>query len=273
MPQDLLDKIVNAGLDRRNFVKRVGVTGLGVAATAMLGSKLMNAQETADALTTSFTDVDILNFALNLEFLEAEFYLMATYGTTLQKFGILNANQVSGPTTGGKMVDFSKSAFAFVASGLRTDEVAHVELLLATLGSSAVKKPAINLDGLGYGYANVNDFLKLGRQFEDTGVSAYLGAAPLIQNKTYLAAAGAILGTEAQHSGSVRLACIWNGVKSPAVDSLDVPPTQSTPFDVDKNALSIPRTFSQVLKIVYGGGSCSGGFFPSGVNGNINCTS
>lgn len=36
---------------------------------------------------------------------------------------------------------------------------------------------------------------------------------------------------------------------------------------MDKNGLSIPRTASEVLKIVYGGGSCSGGFYPAGMNG------
>jgi hypothetical protein len=171
------------------------------------------------------------------------------------------------------MVNFTKADVSFVASGLRTNEVDHVKLLRSALGSAAAKKPAINLSALGYGFASVDDFLKLARQFEDVGVSAYLGAAPLISSKTYLAAAGAILATEAQHSGSIRLACIWNGVTSPAVDSLDVPPTQSTPFDVDKNGLSIPRTTSQVLKIVYGGGSCSGGFYPEGMNGAITCAS
>jgi Ferritin-like domain len=60
-------------------------------------------------------------------------------------------------------------------------------------------------------------------------------AAPLITSKTYLAAAAAIMATEAQHSGSLRLECILNHVTSPAVDSLDVPPTESTPYDVDKN--------------------------------------
>lgn len=111
----------------------------------------------------------------------------------------------------------------------------------------------------------------MGRQFEDVGVSAYLGAAPLITNKTYLSAAAAILATEAQHSGSLRLECIQRAVVSPAVDSLDIPPTSKAPYDVDKNSLSIPRTTSQVLNIVYGGGSCSGGFYPSGMNGTIVC--
>jgi hypothetical protein len=105
------------------------------------------------------------------------------------------------------------------------------------------------------------------------GVSAYLGAAPLITSSAYLAAAGAILSTEAQHSGAVRLGCVMTGVASPAVDSKDVPPTAKTPFDLDKNGLSISRTTSQVLNIVYAGKKCAGGFYPNGMNGTIVCQS
>lgn len=273
MKSDLIDKIVNGTLDRRGFVKRAGMTGLGAAATAMLGSSLLRAQTSSSSSstpTTSYTDTDILNFALNLEYLEAEFYLMATWGTTLVKLGVLTEDDTTGPTTGGNMVNFSGANIAFLASALRSDEIAHVEYLRAALGSAAAKKPSINLAALGYGFSSVDDFMKLSRQFEDVGVSAYLGAAPLV-SETYLPAAAAIMATEAQHSGSMRLSCIWYGVNSPAVDSLDVPPTESTPYDVDKNALSIPRTFDQVLAIVYAGGNCSGGFYPSGMNGTITC--
>jgi hypothetical protein len=266
MKKDLVDRLISSPTDRRRFMKRVGATGIGVAAATMLGGSLGKIQA-----ASTITDADILNFALNLEYLEAEFYSMATFGATLQQLGILTASQVSGPTTGGEMVNFNGSPVAFLATALRVDEQTHVTFLRNTLGSAAVKKPTINLDALGYGFESVNDFLKLGRQFEDVGVSAYLGAAPLITSKTYLRAAAAITATEAQHSGSVRLDCIRFGVTSPAVDSLDVPPTEQTPYDVDKNALSIPRTTSQVLKIVYGGGSCSGGFYPSGMNGTIVC--
>jgi hypothetical protein len=270
MKTEVIERIVNNPSDRRKFIKRVGVTGLGVAAASMLGGSLNKVQA-----ASAITDADILNFALNLEYLEAEFYSMATYGSTLLELGVITSSEQSGPTTGGNMVpDFGASPLAFLATALRVTEIDHVKYLRAALGSAAVLKPTINLNALGYGFSSVDSFLKLSRQFEDVGVSAYLGAAPLISSKTYLAAAGAILATEAQHSGSIRLACIQNDVTSPAVDSLDIPPTQQTPYDVSSsNALSIPRTTSQVLAIVYAGGTCTGGFYPDGMNGTITCRS
>ena len=63
---------------------------------------------------------------------------------------------------------FSNCLFAFVASALRVDEIDHVKFLRSALGSSAAKKPAINLNALGYGFANTSDFLKLGHQFSNT---------------------------------------------------------------------------------------------------------
>jgi hypothetical protein len=266
MKTELLEGIVNNPTDRRNFLKRAGVTGLGVAAATMMGAGF---EERAHA-SSMITDTDILNFALNLEYLEAEFYAVSTYGATLVQLGVITASDQSGWTTGGHVVpNFGKSAEAYMANALRETEIAHVAYLRSALGSYAVKKPAINLDALGYGYSDVNSWLKLARQFEDVGVSAYLGAAPLISSKTYLAAAGAILSTEAFHAGAIRAACITNGVYSPAVDSMDVPPGPGSPYDVNKMALAIPRTTSQVLNVVYAGGSSSGGFYPQGMNGTI----
>ena len=254
--------------DRRSFLKGAGLTGIGLASVALVGKQFGTGEQRVEA--ASISDIDVLNFALNLEYLEAEFYAVATYGATLVELGVITSMDQTGPTTGGQMVPgFAKLPEAFLASALRIDEIKHVLLLRSALGSNAVKKPAINLDALGYGFANVNDWLKLARQFEDVGVSAYLGAAPLINTSPYLATAAAILGTEAQHSGSIRDVCIMNGVTSPAVDSLDVPPTPNTPYDVDENGLSIPRSTSQVLNIVYAGGRSSGGFYPEGMNGSI----
>jgi hypothetical protein len=261
---------LSTGANRRTFLKGAGLTGISLAGAAMIGSKLGADQPRVQA--ASLTDVEILNFALNLEYLEAEFYSMATYGATLLQLGVITSGEQTGPTTGGQAVpNFKNLPQAYLATALRDDEINHVIYLRAALGSSAAKKPAINLNALGYGFSDVNSFLKLARQFEDVGLSAYLGAAPLISSSTYLAAAGGILATEALHSGSIRDVCIMNGVTSPAVDSLDVPPTAQKPYAVDKNSLAIPRTTSQVLNIVYAGGSCSGGFYPNGMNGSVTC--
>jgi hypothetical protein len=262
-----LDGVVDSPGARRKFLKQVGATSIGVAAMTMLGSGV----DSLHAATT-ITDTDILNFALNLEYLEGEFYSVATFGSTLEQRGIIPVSAVGGPTTGGKMVPgIAKSIIAYVAAALRYDEEQHIIFLRAALGSAAVKKPAINLDALGFGFDGVNDFLKLSRIFEDVGVSAYLGAAPLIESKTYLDAAARIMDTEAQHSGTIRDRNIQFGISSPAVDSKDVPPTQKHPFFVDSKGLTIPRSTSEVLNIVYHGGNCSGGFYPSGMNGTIKC--
>ena len=263
------EEVITTAANRRTFLKGAGLTGLSLAAAGMVTTEF--AGQRAEAATT-YNDVDILNFALNLEYFEAEYYAMATYGATLVQLGVITSAQQTGPTTGGKAISgFATLPEAYLASALRSDEIEHVMYLRKALGSAAVKKPAINLDALGYGFGNIDEFLKITRQFEDVGISAYLGAAPLITSKAYLAAAAAIMATEAQHASAIRTVCIRNGVTSPAVDSLDVPPSPNLPFNTDNNGLSIPRTIRQVLNIVYQGTGCSGGFFPAGLNGNIAC--
>ncbi len=144
-----------------------------------------------------------------------------------------------------------------------------MKFLRSALGSAAVKKPTINLDALGIGFSDWKSFIQLAAIFEDVGTSAYNGAAPLIANKTYLAAAAMIYGTEAQHSGALRTHAIDFGIQVPNADGKSVPPTPHTPFFDDSMGLTIARTTTEVLHIVYHGGTHSGGFFPNGLNGNI----
>jgi rubrerythrin len=124
-------------------------------------------------------DVDILNFALTLEYLEAAFYDEAKSRVKA------NGDVMS-------TIDL-----------LAKDEAEHVEALEATikqLGGMPVTAPKVK-----FPYSNTIDFLKLAVTFEDTGVSAYNGAAPMIKSKELLATAGGIVQVEARHAGAVRL--------------------------------------------------------------------
>jgi len=86
---------------------------------------------------------------------------------------------------------------------LASDEAEHVDALKATikqLGGTPVTPPKVK-----FPYSSTDDFLKLAVTFEDTGVSAYNGAAPMIESKEVLAAAGGIVQVEARHAAAIRL--------------------------------------------------------------------
>lgn len=258
---------------RRGFVKRLGMASAGVGA-------FFASVNSADA--QNITDADIVQFALNLEYLEAEFYTVARMGKTIDQMGIgITGSGNTGPTTGGQKVTFIEgSSLAVSADQIGADERAHVTLLrttLTSLGITPIAKPAINLNALGTGFESQEAFIALARAFEDVGVSAYGGAAPLLTNKTILAAAARILAAEAEHTGNLRLHAGLYQAKTMALDAVDiVPPPSGTQYiSVDSNGLSAVRTPGQVLFIAYGGkaNATSGGFFPNGVNGTLNTSS
>jgi hypothetical protein len=277
MKLDLLKTLVESPLSRRDFAKKMGITAGGLVGASMLGSTLLSgvtkaaAQESSATASPSatVTDADILNFALNLEYLEAEFYTKAVTGKNLIQAGIIPGSAETGPTTGGTQINFGAAPeIKMIAQQIMDDEQSHVKFLRSALGSGAVKKPTINLNAAG-GFTNYKQFLELARDFEDVGVSAYGGAAPLIKNSTYLAAAARIALAEAEHSGVIRLKMVLTGLQEPKVDSQDIPPTWSNLFSLNSSGFAIVRSTSQVLKIVYAGGTNKGGFYPDGFNGTI----
>ena len=280
--------------DRRNFLKSAGVTGLGLASATLAAGKLgaFDKSPIAKSLginskpvsAAAYSDVDILNFALNLEYLETEFYTVAVTGQNLEQRGFTYPGVgTPGATTGGAKVPFPvqsaaagalNSSLIAVAEGLLADEHAHVNYLRLLLGKYAVAKPAINLDALGIGFKTYQQFLTLARAFEDTGSSAYNGAAPLISSEFYRQTAVQIASTEAYHGGNLRLLIALEGITVTKTDKEDIipPPAGKDYFADDKNGLALVRTPSEVLAIVYGksaAGTSSGGFFPNGVNGTI----
>jgi hypothetical protein len=263
---EALEELTRSAVSRRDFAKRTWLGSL----VAVGGLSVIDAQ---DLLAQQITDVDILNFALQLEYLEAEFYTVATTGRRIQDAGIaVNGRGRGGATTGGAQVSLDERT-RVVADAITRDEQAHVRFLRTALGGDAVAKPEINLEALNLGFRNQNEFITLARAFEDVGVSAYGGAAPLIDNARILAAAARIALTEAQHGGVLRYLAYQGNVTTPPVDEQDVP-AQGSPngqvFFVDGNGLSIVRQPDKVAAIVYGGrGRAEGGFFPAGLNGLI----
>ena len=268
-PEQELNRIQYArALNRRRFLTGLGATGLAAGAAIAIGCGSGMKSSVPPVMAGSPQPADVLNFALNLEYLEASFYLYATTGTGLSS---ADMGSGAGTVTGGAQVTNFSPTLANIAAQIAADEQTHVEALRSALGSSAVPMPNINLGALGT-INNQTLFLQVARAFEDTGVSAYIGAAQyLVSSVPDLTYAAQILAVEAYHASNIRQNIIQMGLTSAATDSMDVPPTTSAYF-CEKGALAIERTPQQVLNIVYANtstGVTSGGFYPNGMNGTI----
>ncbi len=303
---EALDGRVRRREGRREFFK----AALGAAAVG--GAFAFASAAEAQAVT----DNDVLNFALNLEYLEANFYSYAAFGTPIAA-NLTTGTGTLGVATGGRLVNFTDPVVRQYANEIAQDEIAHVAFLRSALTSAATAQPAIDVGvapngafsnaaraaGLITGateffdpYASDENFLLGAYIFEDVGVTAYKGAAPLITNKAFLEAAAGILAVEAYHASIVRTVLYAKGVATPALrtaadaisnarDSLDgstdldqgISPittgagVTSNIVPLDNNGIAYSRTTGQVLNIVYLNKAAvtMGGFFPAGVNGSI----
>ena len=285
-------------LGRRRLMKGAGA---GAVALGTLGGASIATSTAASAAT--YTDADILNFALNLEYLEAEFYLRATTGQPLSAFVGVTGTGNLGTVTGGSLVPFQTPAVAYFALRIANDELAHVKFLRDALGSAAVAEPQIDFTSAFSTLAQAAGLVAPGQSFdpfadevgfllgsyifEDVGVTAYAGAANLLTVPDNLSYAASVLAVEGFHAGAVRgyLSQIGGGVATNAISALrtklgGVPDNgtdvSGNPYNfnnVDYNGQVYRRTTQEVLNIVYGGASATGGlFFPAGVNGLFNST-
>ncbi len=325
----LYDK-AKLALTRRSFM-----AGAGAAAAATTLAGCSNYTAPFMGTQTYYTDADILNYALNLEYAEAEFYLRAATGSGLASTDITAGSASSYQTVGAvttsvtingtvtpyvQQVPNLTTAQSQILNEIAFEEQQHVKFLRAALGTSAVPRPALDLTFFGalamaagittvaYGsggftpYDSFNDFLVGSFVFEDVGVTAYSGAAPLISAAGvaagYLTAAAGILAVEAYHAAYVRTALtgisiannsnaligiankvealrqtLTVGASGSVETALTLPTSSSTPSAIVaasvSGAVGFARTPNQVHHIVYGNpavGASSGGFFPSGTN-------
>jgi hypothetical protein len=290
--------------DRRRFLKTASATGLGLVGAGLL-TGIEATSASASTGSAAISDGAILNFALNLEYLEAEFYSHAVHGYGLPSSLTSGKGQL-GPVEGGHQVPFKSKSIRQFATEIARDEYEHVAFLRKALGGAAVARPEINIGaaftaaaaaaglikkGQAFNvYASEDNFLLGAFIFEDVGVTAYKGAAPLITNKTYLGAAAGILAVEAYHAANIRTALYDRGLAagadaiSAARDSLDGASHddqgitlngQANIVPADANGLAFGRTPGQVLNVVYltPKAANSGGFYPHGVNGQLHTSS
>ena len=201
---------------RRQFLGTMGLVGAG----AVLASC---APSMAQPMGKPNLDGEIFNFALNLEYLEAAFYLAAV--GRLQELDMAggDSSKVILPTgfnpRDGKGIPTLSADVRAYANETATDEKNHVAAIRATLKGAAVTQPTLDLSGSfdaagqaasggaikGFNpYANELFFLHGAFIFEDVGVTAYKGAAKYITNPDYLESAAGILAVEAYHAGSIR---------------------------------------------------------------------
>jgi Ferritin-like domain len=281
-------------INRRQALQNFGLVGVGAALAACTPPVIAVDPPKPDL------DVAVLNFALNLEYLEAEFYLWA-----------------GGPASvGGRKLTYTglpiDAAVQAYIEEIAIDEENHVKFLRKALGDKAVARPKINIGGavgdafyeagkaasggaiLGFDpYANALFFLHGAFIFEDVGVTAYKGASPLITNPGFLEAAAGILAVEAYHAGEIRT-LLYSQRDVVAAAGLKVSQIVQAISDLrgsvgggkdqgilgangkgnilptDENSIAFSRSTREVLNIAYGAKDATkGSFFPEGLNGTI----
>jgi len=172
-----LAQIQIEGTTRAVFLARATL-----AAGAIVGAGALTPFVSGALAQDARVDADVLNFALTLEYLESAFYKEAL-------------SEVPGLSREVRRL----------AEELRNNEAEHVAALTAALesvGAKPDKEPRVSFGGA---FANESTFLRFANVFEDTGVSAYNGAATRIKSKGVLRAAGAIVQVEARHAALIRL--------------------------------------------------------------------
>lgn len=287
--------------DRRSLFGFTSGEGALVAMGAIAASTVMPLTEAVAQQAESSTDIDLFNFALNLEYLETDFYLRGLGMTVDEVF----RTSFGASVKGGRKVQFSNAAREGMIKNIAGNEVAHIKFLRATTGSQAAQRPPIDMDA-GFAavaaaaglsnfdpFGNEMDFFLGGMLFEDVGVSVLKGSARKIRSLTLRESAAGLLGSEGYHMGAIRsviykMGDTWRS-RAAAIsefrDRLDGPQDLDQPpvkvgnmaniTPANENGIALGRTPEHALNIIYGNparGIMAGGFYPEGFNGRIRST-
>ncbi len=287
--------------DRRSLFGFTSGEGALAAIGAIAASTAIPLTEAVAQQAESSTDIDLFNFALNLEYLETDFYLRGLGMTVDGVFG----TSFGAPVKGGRKVQFSSPAREGMIKNIAGNEVAHIRFVRAITGSQAAQRPPIDMDA-GFAavtaaaglsnfdpFASEMDFFIGGMLFEDVGVSVLKGSARKLKSLTLRESAAGLLGSEGYHMGAIRsviykMGDTWRS-RAAAIsefrDRLDGPQDLDQPpvkignmaniAPANENGIALGRTPEHALNIIYGNparGIMAGGFYPEGFNGRIRST-
>ena len=291
-------------LDRRSLFGQSSGKAAMLARGTVAAAAAVPMTAAAAAEGDNLSDADILNFPLNLEYLETEYYLRGTMGVTLDE---VMRTSMGAPVRGGRKVAFSSPVREGLLKNIAGNELAHVRFVsdtVARLGGRPIARPAIDFEAGFAGvaraaglpdfdpFASEMDFFLGAMLFEDVGITGLKGLANKIRNRTVLESSAGLLASEGYHMGAVRSVLYKMGEpahrRSAAIsdlrDRLDGPDDRDQPVvlngranivPANRNGIAYSRTPQHVLNIVYNNpaqGVLQGGFFPQGVNGRIRAT-
>lgn len=259
--------------------------------------------------TPAFTDTDLVNFLLNISYLQGQYFAFATTGASLSS-DILTGTGTAGTATGGPAVNFADANISQFAREIAAELRAQIVFERAFVGTAnAIAQPKLDLSADAAGafsklaqsagivaagasfnpYANDDNFLLGAFILLDVSVTAFKAITPLISSKTLLESVVGLIAIQSYHAAMIRSLIYLKGATlrgqsddlSDARDALDGAPDRDqgvtgdantanvSPADV--NGLAYSRTTGQALSVYYLSATTinKGGFFPDGPNGKI----
>ena len=245
---------------RAMFTAALGAAAAGAGAFAFAGS----------ASAQAVTEPDLLNFLLNVEYLQANYFAFAVNGAAIST-GLTAGTGTLGTATGGRKMTFTDAVVGQYAREIAADGVTHVTVLRATVGSTAsVAQPAIDLAtgatsafgsfaqaaglvaaGAGFDpYASDENFLLGAFLFKDLSVTAYKGVMPLLTTINNRRLVAGMLGVEAYHSATIRAALYRKGILTQAGAVADARDWYNGDPDVDRGIAPIATAQGPAANIV-----------------------
>ncbi|MCC2981515.1 ferritin-like domain-containing protein [Sphingomonas sp. IC4-52] len=308
LPQPL--EATSRHAERRRFLQLAGGASIAAGGLALLSacggdddddsgpSPTPSPTPTPTPTSTTNADRAAVNFALQLEYLQAQYFAYATTGAGVSA-DLLTGTGTPGGVTGGAPVTFSDPFVAACAREIAAESQRRIAYLRGIITAEAVAQPAINISGAADGpfsaalketfnpYSGDGNFL-LGAFFlQDVIVTAYKGLQPLINIGNTRTGFFGLLGAQSYHAGLIRTTLYSDpalrtlaGRFSDARDSLDGSSDldQGVSIDgaanitpADGNGIAFSRTNPAVLNVLYVNKASvsSGGFFPAGLNGDL----